>query len=91
MVNLDAWLKKVNNAPDSVAIFRVLDEFRHEEWSDEERAKMSKVYIAALARLKNVEFEPASGKVEDNGGLPSDPENLVGSLTVDEEVWYEKM
>lgn len=56
-------------------VFAILDEFRPLEWTDDERATMSKLYVRILQRLGPVATSGAAAdENKDNGP-----------------VWYEKM
>jgi hypothetical protein len=75
--NFEDWLKKVQAAASGEAIFKLLADFRKLDWTDEERARMSKVYMRALQRSGAATASSAKAMDEDDG--PDGP------------VWYEKM
>ena len=53
---LKAWINEINGATTSLQIFNMLEDFRIGTWSDEDRAQIAKVYIAALGRMDTIEF-----------------------------------
>ncbi len=74
---LESWLKKVHVAQTRTEVLRLLEEFRPMDWTDEQRAAMSKVYIRALEQLA-----PEADT--------SDAQKAQVS-SADGPVWYEKM
>lgn len=75
--DLTPWLNRVKKATGRSEVFSILDEFRKGDWTDEQCAMMSKVYIRVLERAVNDVEEvakPAEAQTADNGP-----------------VWYEKM
>jgi hypothetical protein len=75
--NLDQWLEKVQNCKSRSELFKLLDEFRLLDWTDEQRSLMAKAYMLLLeTKLKQ---QPSDTAVADNKGGPDGP------------VWYEKM
>lgn len=105
MKDLQAWLEKVKAACNGKEIFQIVDEFRPGDWTDEERAMMSKTYIAALSSLapEALTAPPQNGSAADKAAAtPADTqeaelkEPALESTSdpddmADEEVWYEKM
>lgn len=73
--DLDLWLQKLSQAKNKQQIFQILDEFRLLEWTDEQRALMSKAYIRLLEGISSSATASAA----------SDNEAADGP------VWYEKM
>jgi len=76
--NLESWLEKINAAKSRVDIFRILEDFRPLEWTDEQRAAMAKTYMRVLDGL-------APGK---EASAPAATATTTGD---DGPVWYEKM
>lgn len=102
MRDLELWLERIKSAPTSAEIFQILDEFRPRGWSDEERALMSKTYIAALAKLDagllpdQIDQSLPAKKPPVPSQDEAQQEQAVEATSeaedaVDEEVWYEKM
>jgi hypothetical protein len=60
---LKAWINEINSATTSLQIFNMLEDFRIGNWSDEDRAQIAKVYIAALGRMDTIEF-PGDPKLD---------------------------
>lgn len=75
--NIEDWLKKVQSATSGDTIFKLLADFRKLDWTDEERARMSKVYMRMLQKTGVTTVNTANAAEEDEG--PDGP------------VWYEKM
>jgi hypothetical protein len=76
--DLTPWLNRVKAAGSRKQLFSTLDEFRKADWTDEQCAVVSKLYIRLLDRL------------EDDTAA----EEVVASAEVkgeDGPVWYEKM
>ncbi len=48
---IDAWVARVRKATSQTEIFQILDDFRPLDWSDQQRAQMSKAYLPRLDRL----------------------------------------
>ncbi len=74
---LEEWLKKVMNAPSGDAVYKTLAEFRKLDWTDQDLADMSKVYMRQLTKVGTPTTTKAAAAEEDDG--PDGP------------VWYEKM
>ena len=103
MKDLQAWLERVKAAPSGKEIFQIVDEFRPGDWTDEDRALMSKTYIAALSKLTPESLSVAvDSKTEKTTAVPTDDQEAEQKEPVlesasepdevpDEEVWYEKM
>lgn len=75
--NLDEWLKKVQQAQSGDAVFKLLADFRKLDWTDEERSRMSKVYMRVLNRVGGATSTVTSSQDDEDGA--------------DGPVWYEKM
>ena len=73
--DLNTWLTRVQGAKKSDEVLRILDDFRPLNWTDEERAAMSKVYVRIMQRLG----PPAASQAAQETGKSDGP------------VWYEKM
>jgi hypothetical protein len=54
-VTLDDWIGLVRSAVTTEEVFQTLDQFRTLEWSDEERAKISHVYMRRIELLSKKE------------------------------------
>ncbi len=76
--DLQIWLKNVNAAKSRVDVFRLVEQFRPMEWTDEQRAVMAKTYMRALDRLAPGEGSKSDAATTETEG-PDGP------------VWYEKM
>lgn len=76
MADLSAWLSRVGQAASAREVFQLLEDFRKQDWTDEERSKMAKQYIRILDKV-GVKDMGDIEEVEDKG--PDGP------------VWYEKM
>ena len=76
MADLSAWLTRVGKAENAREVFQLLEDFRKQPWTDEERAKMAKQYMRVLDKVG----------VKDMGDL--EPVEEKGP---DGPVWYEKM
>lgn len=75
--DLDQWLNKVQACKSRTELFKLLDEFRPLDWTDEQRSVMGKTYMLLLeTKLKQQLSDTA---VADTKGGPDGP------------VWYEKM
>jgi hypothetical protein len=74
--DLQQWIVRVQKAKDAREVFRIMDEFRKETWSDEDRARIAKVYIRVLDRVGAPVADQAAVIEEDKNDGP---------------VWYEKM
>ncbi|HEY9786417.1 MAG TPA: hypothetical protein V6D17_13500 [Candidatus Obscuribacterales bacterium] len=62
--DLNAWLERVKSAQSRKAVFAILDEFRKEEWTDEQCSKMAHLYIRVLPMLPpDSDSDTASGAV----------------------------
>lgn len=75
--DLQSWLMRVHEAKTRAEVFRLLDEFRPLNWTDDQRALMSRTYIRALEHLSG--DEPAGAPA------PTGADSAAGP------VWYEKM
>ncbi len=95
MNDLKDWLQKIKTATTSVEIFHILDEFRLQDWTDEQRALMSKTYIPALAQLETLAFSSSkddnladTSANEKETSFASEGDEL---LEQEEAVWYERL
>ena len=77
--DLDSWLKKVLAAKSRADVFRVLEEFRPLDWTDEQRAAMAKTYMRVVEQLA-----PGGGAAASSVAVETDS-------GADGPVWYEKM
>lgn len=77
-MELEKWIVKFKQAHSREEIFALLDEFRHLEWTDEQRATISRLYIRLLEKVKS-------------NRIPAVPVVTTSAPQADEEVWYEKM
>jgi hypothetical protein len=50
--SLQSWIERVEQAQSQIEIFDILTSFRPLDWSDEQRAKMSRAYIHRLEALE---------------------------------------
>jgi hypothetical protein len=105
MKDFQSWLERVKVAASGQEVFQIVDEFRPGDWTDEERALMSKTYIGALSRLAPetliAQPEGAAATVKTPAASTDDQEaeqkeqGLESASEPDEmseeEVWYEKM
>jgi hypothetical protein len=58
-MDLDSWLIKLKQANSHKEVFCILDEFRTFDWTDEQRSKVSKLYMRMLENLGTpTEFAP---------------------------------
>lgn len=48
------WTQRIRKAQNAKEVFAILDEFRPLNWTDQERAEMSKYYVRKLEHLANV-------------------------------------
>lgn len=74
--DIQQWITKVQKAQNAKEVFALLDEFRPGPWSDEDRAKMAKVYVRVLEK---VGVPTTQAHVEEDADGNDGP------------VWYEKM
>jgi hypothetical protein len=44
---LTPWISRVQKARDAREVLSIMDEFRRSPWSDEERARIAKIYVGA--------------------------------------------
>ncbi len=51
MSDVNLWLERILNSNTAEEIFAIVDEFRPLPWSDDERAKIAKIYNAKLYQL----------------------------------------
>ena len=75
-LSLTDWLSRISDAKQAKDVLTVLEEFRKQNFSDEDRSKMAKHYVRILERLGGFP-DTSAAQVEDEG--PDGP------------VWYEKM
>lgn len=80
ITNLSDWLERVLQAASRKEIFAILDQFRILDWTDEERAQMSKLYIRRVLDMPSDAGEDAAAK-----GINAENNDVDGP------VWYEKM
>lgn len=73
--DIKIWIARVQQAPEATKVFQVLNEFRKLDWTDEERVRMSKIYMRVLERV----------------GAPAREEQEEIIEKDDGPVWYEKM
>ena len=76
--NLESWLERIHAAKSRVDVFRIVEEFRPLEWTDEQRAAMAKAYMRALDRMAP-------------GTEASAPAAAATTTGDDGPVWYEKI
>ncbi|MFX5214482.1 hypothetical protein ABTC92_18660, partial [Acinetobacter baumannii] len=50
-MDLDGWLAKVKQARSHSEVFAILDDFRKEDFADDQRSKMAKMYMRILENL----------------------------------------
>lgn len=74
--DLQQWIARVQKSTSAKEVYATLDEFRPGPWSDEERAKMAKVYMRVLERVGGSTGDDAAEEVVEANDGP---------------VWYEKM
>jgi hypothetical protein len=74
--DLQQWIARVQKANNAKDVFRIMDEFRKGDWSDEDRARIAKVYVRVLDRVGAPAADQAAVIEEDKSDGP---------------VWYEKM
>ncbi len=76
-LDLNPWIARVQKAKSAKEIFSIMDDFRKHPWTDEDRARISKIYVRVLDRV----------------GAPPPDENAasVEEDKNDGPVWYEKM
>ena len=100
MSNFQDWLEKVKSAGSGAEVFEFVDEFRLGNWTDDERALMSRTYISMLSKLENAgpsQESKTGAKVKDKVVPQVEEAGEVQETAaeadeaVDEEVWYEKM
>lgn len=97
MKDINDWLNAVKTAKNSVEVFRVLDDFRPGQWTDDERALMSKTYIAILSNFATLDFNSDEKATHDSIAMPADTEDRQitradGEEVLDQEsVWYERL
>lgn len=100
MSNVQVWLEKIKSAASGVEVFQIVDEFRAGDWTDDERALMSRTYIAMLSKLDAAgpAQEVKAGTKTKEKAAPQVVEVEEAQETaaetdeaVDQEVWYEKM
>lgn len=77
---LDGWMERLKQAKNRSAVFRLLDEFRPLDWTDEQRSAISKLYVRLLDNLVDVE------EVSADSHLSAAHDQQAGGP-----VWYEKM
>lgn len=77
-LDLNSWIARVQKASNAKDVFGILKEFRKEQWTDDERARMAKAYIRVLERV----------------GAPPPDETAAAAEEGEKNdgpVWYEKM
>lgn len=57
---IDSWLSKIMRADTADDVLNIVDSFRPLPWTDEERARMSRTYMARLNGLAAREKEPSA-------------------------------
>jgi hypothetical protein len=98
-LDIKDWLSKIKFARSRNEVFAILDKFRPLEWTDEDRATMSKTYIRFLSLLGDT--TPDAPAQPDQAAKPAaDQSKTVAEAPLDEvadepvddgPVWYEKM
>ena len=82
VTDLSPWIDKLKAVQQRSDLFRLLNEFRVLEWTDEQRSIIAKLYMRLLDVL------PA----EEQGESADQPKQAAASGSSEqEEVWYEKM
>ena len=76
-VSLDSWIERIRAVGSVDNLWALLDEFRRDDWTDTERAKMSHAYMQKLASI--LRASGTSGKKAAQVAANDGP------------VWYEKM
>lgn len=74
--DLQPWLARIQKCNSAKEVFATLNEFRPGPWSDDDRAKVAKVYIRVLERVGGGGIQETIDDVADGNDGP---------------VWYEKM
>lgn len=76
--NLDDWIERIKQATSIDQVWKFLAEFRRQEWTPEERAKIFHTYIKVVDTLSKAAPKSKNEKVAANSAN-------------DGPVWYEKM
>lgn len=78
--DLGTWMERVNKCRRQKEVFAILDDFRKQNWTDEECSQMGRHYIRVIS---NMAAEDTTVATEEK---PADAGNAN-----DGPVWYEKM
>lgn len=76
VLDLNPWITRVQKAKNAKEVFGIMDEFRKEDWTNEDRARIAKIYVRVLEKV----------------GAPAPEDiAVVEEVKDDGPVWYEKM
>ena len=75
-MDLNQWIARIQKSDNAKTVLSIMDEFRKCDWSDEDRARIAKVYVRVLERV-GISAADTAAAVEDQAN--------------DGPVWYEKM
>ncbi len=78
--NLSNWLERVSRCGARREVFAILDEFRKQDWTDEECSQMAKHYIRLVSNMADDTADADGAKPDEAAGNDADGP-----------VWYEKM
>ena len=104
-MELPDWITKLKQARSREEVFAILEQFRAQEWTDEQRATVSRLYIRLLEGLKSKGDGPVPAPSQAKEPAPALAPALVtagaaqtdhvpdgdGESEEDGPVWYEKM
>jgi hypothetical protein len=88
--NINYWIEKLKQAGSPEEVFQIVDQFRPLEWTDAQRAAISKLYIKMLDMMQNKTFVSAAKRADTKNGA-DEAEEDTGFLGDDGPVWYEKI
>lgn len=84
--NLDVkpWLERIQKAKTKSDIYKILDEFRPLNWTDEQRSAVARFYMRMLEDIGFTSDEDTGAAAASGAAKPGAPANYGP-------VWYEKM
>ena len=88
-MDLDVWLGKIKQARSHREVFAILDEFRKNDWADDQCSKMSRLYMRILENLGPAAADDNADLA--NSALSAQAAAGTGVPVNDGPVWYEKM